>query len=73
MHTGRMGRDRTKGNKNKDRKQVGLARVIQIPTLVHTHLGNLLSSTNLQNLITFLVELRRPRDPLEVATLKIQH
>jgi len=34
------------------------------------HWGNLLSSTKLQKLITFLVELRRPRDPLEVANIQ---
>ena len=43
------------------------------PTLVSTHLGILLVPAMLQNLITFLVKSRRPRDPLEVATLKIQH
>ena len=31
------------------------------------HLGNLLPSTKLQKLITFLVELKRPGDPLGVA------
>jgi len=30
------------------------------------HLGNLLISTRLQNLITFLVDLRRPIDPFEM-------
>ena len=43
------------------------------PTLVRTHLGILLVPAMLQNLITFLVKSRRPRDPVEVATLKIQH
>ena len=49
----------------------GLARVIEEPTLVCTHLGDLRSLTKLQNLITFLVERKGPRDPLEVSTLKI--
>ena len=43
------------------------------PTLVRTHLGILFCLAKLQNLITFLVKSRIPRDPLEVGTLKIQH
>jgi len=55
MHMSRSERDGSKGNKNKD-KHNGLARVIEEPTLVCTHLGNPLLPTKSQKLITFLVE-----------------
>ena len=56
-----LGRKVEKEHKNKDRTS-GLARVMYNPPWF-AHLGNLLPSTK----ITFLVELRRPRDPLGVA------